>query len=197
MKVFGLAGWSGSGKTTLMVKLIPALVTRGLTVSTVKHAHHGFDLDRPGKDSHRHRQAGASEVMVGSARRWALMHELRDEAEPTAADLIAAMTPVDLVLIEGFKRERHEKLEVQRPAVGKPLLCRDDPRIVAVASDEDLPDRTLPCSDLPRLDLPRLDLPRLDLPRLDLNDARAIADFIVERVGLKHRVRPPAERGAV
>ena len=192
MKVFGLAGWSGSGKTTLMVKLIPALVTRGLTVSTVKHAHHGFDLDRPGKDSHRHRQAGASEVMVGSARRWALMHELRDEAEPTAADLIAAMTPVDLVLIEGFKRERHEKLEVHRPAVGKPLLCRDDPRIVAVASDEDLPDRTLPCSDLPRLDLPRL-----DLPRLDLNDARAIADFIVERVGLKHRVRPPAERGAV
>ena len=192
MKVFGLAGWSGSGKTTLMVKLIPALVTRGLTVSTVKHAHHGFDLDRPGKDSHRHRQAGASEVMVGSARRWALMHELRDEAEPTAADLIAAMTPVDLVLIEGFKRERHEKLEVHRPAVGKPLLCRDDPRIVAVASDEDLPDRTLPCSDLPRLDLPRL-----DLPRLDLNDARAIADFIVERVGLKHRVRPPAEPGAV
>ena len=182
MKVFGLAGWSGSGKTTLMVKLIPALVTRGLTVSTVKHAHHGFDLDRPGKDSHRHRQAGASEVMVGSARRWALMHELRDEAEPTAADLIAVMTPVDLLLIEGFKRERHEKLEVHRPAVGKPLLCRDDPRIVAVASDEDLPDRTPP---------------RPDLPRLDLNDVQAIADFIVERVGLKHRVRPPAERGAV
>ena len=187
MKVFGLAGWSGSGKTTLMVKLIPALVTRGLTVSTVKHAHHGFDLDRPGKDSHRHRQAGASEVMVGSARRWALMHELRGEAEPTAADLIAAMTPVDLLLIEGFKRERHEKIEVHRPAVGKPLLCRDDPRIVAVASDEDLPDRTPP----------RPDLPCPDLPLLDLNDARAIADFIVERVGLKHRVRPPAEPGAV
>ncbi len=163
-KLFGLAGWSGSGKTTLMVKLIPALTARGITLSTMKHAHQGFELDQEGKDSFAHRHAGAREVLVTSARRWALLHELREAPEPTMEDLIARMTPVDLLLVEGFKREAHEKLEVYRSAVGKPLLYRDDPQIVAVASDREVPD--------------------LDLPRFDLDDVSAIAVFIIERCGL-------------
>jgi molybdopterin-guanine dinucleotide biosynthesis adapter protein len=148
MRIIGLAGWSGSGKTTLLVKVIPRLVARGLAVSTLKHAHHAFDVDQPGKDSHRHRMAGATEVLVGSANRWALVHELRGDAEPTLRALLAKLGPVDLVVIEGYKRERHPKLEVYRAAVGKPLLHPDDPAIVAIASDEPLPQARVPVVDL-------------------------------------------------
>ena len=135
MRVIGFAGWSGSGKTTLLVQLIPALTRRGLRVSTVKHAHHAFDIDQPGKDSFRHRGAGATEVLVGSAGRWALMHELRGAPEPGLAELLARMSPVDLVLVEGFKRGSHPKIEVFRAALGKPRLYPDDPSIVALAAD--------------------------------------------------------------
>src|ERR1700724_4664957 len=133
MRIIGLAGWQGSGKTTLLAKVIPCLVARGRTVSTVKHAHDGFDIDQPGKDSHAHRLAGATEVLVGSARRWALVHELREEPEPSLRQLLGKLASVDLVLIEGYKREPHPKLEVHRGAVDKPLLHPHDPHIVAVA----------------------------------------------------------------
>jgi molybdopterin-guanine dinucleotide biosynthesis protein B len=135
MNVIGIAGWSGAGKTTLLTRVIPYLRARGLTVSTVKHAHHAFDVDQPGKDSHTHRMAGASEVLVSSANRFALMHELRGEPEWTLRALLGKLSPVDLVLVEGFKRETHPKLEVYRASLGKPLLAPDDPDIVAVASD--------------------------------------------------------------
>ncbi len=158
MRIFGLAGWSGSGKTTLLTVLIPELVARGLTVSTIKHAHHEFDIDRTGKDSWRHRQAGASEVMVASARRWALMHELRGDAEPSLDALVARISPVDVLLVEGFKYHPHPKIEVYRPSVGKPLLYPDDPHIVAIASDAAL---TAP------------------LPLLPLGDPGAVASFIM------------------
>jgi len=148
MRIIGLAGWSGSGKTTLLSKLIPRLTARGLKVSTLKHAHHSFDVDQPGKDSHRHRMAGATEVLIGSANRWALVHELRGGAEPTLAALIGKLSPVDLVLVEGYKRERHPKLEVYRAGNGKPLLHPDDPAIVAIASDEPLPAARVPVVDL-------------------------------------------------
>jgi molybdopterin-guanine dinucleotide biosynthesis adapter protein len=148
MRIIGLAGWSGSGKTTLLTKVIPRLVRRGLRVSTLKHAHHAFDIDQPGKDSHSHRMAGATEVLVGSVNRWALVHELRGDAEPTLWTLLAKLSPVDLVLVEGYKRERHPKLEVYRAAVGKPLLHPDDPAIVAIAADEPLPEATVPVVDL-------------------------------------------------
>ena len=165
MKLLGISGWSGSGKTTLVTALLPALTARGLRVSTIKHAHHGFDVDRPGKDSHRHREAGATEVMIGSARRWALMHELRrDEPEPTLSALVARMSPVDLVLAEGYKAEPHDKLEVHRRTVGKPLLWGDVPNVVAIATDG--LDRDVP------------------VPVLDLNDVAAVADFIVRHTGL-------------
>lgn len=164
MKIFGITGWSGSGKTTLLKALIPNLTARGLRVSTIKHAHHRFDVDKPGKDSYEHRAAGATEVMIGSANRWALMHELRGEAEPRLEDLIARMTPVDLLLVEGFKTEAHTKVEVFRAEVGKPMLWKDDPNIVAVASDADVPG--------------------LSLPRLDLNDIPSIGDFITIQSGL-------------
>lgn len=144
MRVIGLAGWSGAGKTTLLRRLIPVLVGGGLRVSTVKHAHHGFDVDQPGKDSWEHRQAGAQEVLVASANRWALMHELRGDAEPDLADLLARLSPVDLVLVEGFKRGGQPKLEVFRAANGKPMMHPDDPSVVAVASDEPVPDLALP-----------------------------------------------------
>ena len=169
MKIFGIAGWSGSGKTTLMRALIPALVGRGLRVSTMKHAHHGFDLDKPGKDSYEHRAAGATEVLISSANRWALMHELRGAAEPTSAELARVMSSVDLLLIEGFKGEAHDKLEVHRPALGKAPLYPENPSIVAVASDEVIAG--------------------LALPRLDLNDAEAIADFVIGHCGLADRAR--------
>jgi molybdopterin-guanine dinucleotide biosynthesis protein B len=164
MKIFGLAGWSGSGKTTLLVRLIPEFTRAGLRVSTLKHAHHNFDVDQPGKDSYEHRTAGATEVMVSSANRFALMHELRGASEPSVEELIAHMTPVDLLIIEGFKAHAHDKLEVHRSSVGKPLLCTGDPRIVAIASDTKLDG--------------------VSLKQLDLNDVAAIADFIVRHCGL-------------
>ena len=143
MKLIGLAGWSGAGKTTLLTRVIPHLVTRGLKVSTIKHAHHSFDVDVPGKDSYRHREAGASEVLISSGKRFALMHELRDEAEWPLADLLRKMSPVDLLIIEGFKRDNHPKIEVHRAENGKPFLFPDDANIVAVASDAQ-PDTKLP-----------------------------------------------------
>jgi molybdopterin-guanine dinucleotide biosynthesis adapter protein len=152
MRVIGLAGWSGSGKTTLLTKVIPRIVARGLTASTLKHAHHAFDVDQPGKDSHSHRMAGATEVLVGAASRWALVHELRDETEPSIGALLRKLSPVDLVLIEGYKRERHPKLEVHRAAVGKPLLHPEDPAIVAIASDAPLPAAGVPVVDLDDVD---------------------------------------------
>ena len=160
MRVIGLAGWSGSGKTTLLAKLLPVLIARGRTVSTLKHAHHEFDIDKPGKDSHTHRLAGAREVLISSARRWALMHELRDEPEPMLRDLLTRLTSVDLVIVEGYKTQSHPKLEVHRAVVGKPLLHPNDPNIVAIASD------TRP--------------PNLSLPFADLNDIEAIADLVDE-----------------
>ncbi|MBL8698903.1 MAG: molybdopterin-guanine dinucleotide biosynthesis protein B [Alphaproteobacteria bacterium] len=164
MKIFGFAGWSGSGKTTLLTKLIPDFVARGLRVSTIKHAHHRFDIDRPGKDSYEHRQAGATEVLISSSHRFALMHELRDEPEPSLDALVARMTPVDLLLIEGFKFDPHDKLEIHRPSLGKPLLAREDPHIVAVASD--------------------VEIPGLHVPRLDLADVAGIAEFVIARCAL-------------
>ena len=135
MRAFGFAGWSGSGKTTLIERLIPRLVARGLTVSLVKHAHHEFDIDQPGKDSFRHRMAGCTEVLVSSSRRWALMHELRGADELTLGAALARLSPCDLVLVEGYKRSRLPKLEVYRSEVAKPWLHPDDPNIVAIASD--------------------------------------------------------------
>ena len=161
MRILGLAGWSGSGKTTLLAAVIPLLTARGLTVSTIKHAHHEFDIDRPGKDSWRHREAGAGEVMIASARRWAIMHELRGADEPTLDELAARMSPADLLLVEGWKRHPHPKIEVHRPALGKPLIFPDDPHVVAIASDGTV---TAP------------------IPLLPLGDAPAVAAFIYEHL---------------
>lgn len=135
MKVIGLAGWSGAGKTTLLTRLIPHFNAQGLRVSVIKHAHHQFDVDVPGKDSWRHREAGAAEVLVASANRWALMHELRGAAEPRLPELLSKLSAVDLVVVEGFKREPHRKIEVHRAANDKPLLFPDDPGIVGIATD--------------------------------------------------------------
>ena len=157
MQVFGFAGWSGSGKTTLIERLIPRFVARGLVVSLVKHAHQEFDIDRPGKDSHRHREAGCREVLISSGVRWALMHELRGAAEMSLGDAISRLSPCDLVLVEGFKSAPVRKLEVYRESVGKPLLHPTDPHIVALASD--VPMRTA-------------------VPSFALGDIDAIADFI-------------------
>lgn len=139
MRVIGLAGWSGAGKTTLLTRLIPRLNARGLTVSTLKHAHHGFDLDTPGKDSFEHRAAGAAEVLVSSGRRFALMRELRGEPEWPLGALLRKLSPVDLVIVEGFKADAHPKLEVYRAANGRPAMHPDDPAIVAIASDTPFP----------------------------------------------------------
>jgi molybdopterin-guanine dinucleotide biosynthesis adapter protein len=148
MRIVGLAGWSGSGKTTLVTKVIPVLVGRGLKVATVKHAHHEFDTDQPGKDSWLHRRAGASEVAIVSTRRWAIVHELgegpQQEPEPPLADMLAKLSAVDLVIVEGFKRHAHPKLEIYRAVIGKPLLHPDDDCIVAIASDAALPQVELP-----------------------------------------------------
>ena len=144
MRVIGLAGWSGAGKTTLLVKLIPELRGRGLTVSTVKHAHHAFDVDQPGKDSFAHREAGAAEVLVSSGRRWALVHELRDEPEPALSDLLRRLSPVDLAIVEGFKAQAHPKIEVHRCANGKPYLFSDIPQVCALATDGPAPPTGLP-----------------------------------------------------
>jgi molybdopterin-guanine dinucleotide biosynthesis protein B len=165
MKIFGIAGWSGSGKTTLVARVVPLLTGQGLRVSTVKHSSHAFDIDKPGKDSFIHREAGATEVLVTSARRWALVHENRTEPEARLEELIARMSPVDLVLVEGFKAYPHPKIEVHRTATGKPLLYGSDPHIVALASD--------------------VALPHVAVPRFDLDDVAAIADFILARSGLK------------
>ena len=144
MRVIGLAGWSGSGKTTLVTRVIPVLVGRGLKVATVKHAHHEFDLDKPGKDSWLHREAGASEVAIASSRRWALIHELRDEPEPSLVEILNKLSPADLVIIEGFKYHQHPKLEVYRASVAKPLLHPEDDCIVAIATDQPMPHAPLP-----------------------------------------------------
>ncbi len=149
MRIIGLTGWSGSGKTTLLTALLPILVSRGLSVSTIKHAHHGFDLDRPGKDSFRHREAGAREVLIASGTRWALMHEL-DGPEPALPELIARLAPVDLVLVEGFKANPHPKIEIHRPATGAEPIWPGRKDIVAVASDATLPEcdrMVLPLND--------------------------------------------------
>jgi molybdopterin-guanine dinucleotide biosynthesis protein B len=135
MKVIGLAGWSGAGKTTLLTRAIPHLLAQGLRISVVKHAHHDFDVDVPGKDSWRHRQAGAEEVLVASDARWALMHELRDQPAPPLSELLGKMAPVDLVVIEGYRNDPHRKIEVHRAANGKPLLFPNDPNVVGIASD--------------------------------------------------------------
>ena len=160
-KILGIAGWSGSGKTTLLTRLIPLLVSRGLRIATLKHAHHAFDVDQPGKDSYEHRKAGASEVIVSSARRWVLMHEVGDGAEATLAEHLQRLSPCDLVLVEGYKTERHPKLEVFRESVGKSPLHPTDDRIVAVASDRPLPG--------------------LKIPQVDLNDIAAVADLVCAR----------------
>jgi molybdopterin-guanine dinucleotide biosynthesis protein B len=160
MRIIGLAGWSGSGKTTLIKKLIPSLIARGSSVSTLKHAHHGFDLDQPGKDSFFHRAAGATEVIISSARRWAVLHELREEPEWDLPALVAKMSPVDLVLVEGFKRDAFPKLEIHRAANGKPLIHPDDPHIVAIAAD--------------------IALPQAKIPVIDLNNVEAIADLLLK-----------------
>lgn len=148
LKVIGICGWSGSGKTTLIARLLPCLTSQGVRVSTIKHAHHTFDVDTPGKDSHTHRLAGAEEVLVSSGLRWALMHELRGAPEPSLPDLLAQLSPVDLVLVEGFKRHRHRKLEVHRPSSGRTVLAREDGDIVGVASDAALPGLAVPVLDL-------------------------------------------------
>lgn len=159
MRVIGLAGWSGAGKTTLLTRLIPELARRGVSVSTVKHAHHAFDLDTPGKDSYVHREAGAREVLISSERRWALMRELRGEPEASLPELLARLSPVDLVIVEGFKREPHVKVEIHRAGNGKPPLHPGDPTIVAVASDIAFPDAGRPV--------------------IDINDVAAIADIML------------------
>lgn len=163
MKVIGIAGYSGSGKTTLIEKLIPLLVREGLRVSLIKHAHHEFDVDQPGKDSYRHRHAGCAEVLVGSSKRWALMHELRGAAEPRLDEQLKHLAPCDLVIVEGYKSEPIPKIEVHRRAGHTPLLHPDDPHVVAVATDE------------------ALDTP---LPQIDLEDAEALARFVIQYLGL-------------
>ena len=147
-RIIGLAGWSGSGKTTLLTKLIPLLTGRGLRVATLKHAHHAFEVDHPGKDSHEHRKAGASEVIVSSARRWVQIHEVGDQAEATLPELLRRISSCDLILVEGYKRASHPKLEVFREVVGRPPLHVADKRIVAVASDRAFPDAGVPVVNL-------------------------------------------------
>lgn len=167
MKIFGFAGWSGSGKTTLVKAVIPALIAQGLKVSTIKHTHHNFDIDKPGKDSFEHRVAGAHEVVITGAARWALLHENRGEPEPGIETMLARMSEVDLVLIEGFKSYSHPKMEVFRPEVGKPMICADDTSIVAVASTISLD---------------------VTIPQIELDDIEAVADFVINFCKL------PAER---
>ena len=163
MKIFGVTGWKNSGKTGLMERLITEFTARGLTVSSIKHAHHSFDIDHPGRDSYRHRDAGARQVLLASRNRWALMHELRDEDEPSLGDLLKQLSPVDLVLIEGYKRDRHPKIEAHRKETGQPLIAPEDETIVAVASDTSV---------------------TIDRPVLELNDTTSIANFIAQNLEL-------------
>src|ERR1700722_8782949 len=160
-RILGIVGWSGSGKTTLIIRLIPLLVARGLRIATLKHAHHAFDVDQPGKDSYEHRKAGASEVIVSSARRWVQMHEIGDGMEAGLGELLRRLSPCDLVLVEGFKTERHPKLEVFRAKTGKPPPPQDDPCIVAIASDQEFPGANIPV--------------------VNLNDIEAVAKVVLER----------------
>ena len=158
MKVFGVTGWKNSGKTGLVERLVSEFISRGLSVSTVKHAHHTFDVDHPGRDSYRHRAAGAKEVLLVSKNRWAIMHELRDEDEPELSEILKKVEKVDLVIIEGFKRDRHHKIEAFREETGTSAIAREDESIVAVAADISLTD--------------------LKIPVFDLNNTSEIADFI-------------------
>ena len=174
-RIIGLAGWSGAGKTTLMVRLLPCLIGRGLAVSTLKHAHHRFDVDVPGKDSFEHRRAGASQVMVASGVRWALMTELRAAREPTLPELLARMDPVDLVLVEGFKHDAHPKIEVHRAANAKPWMRPEMPGIVAVASDIAAP---------------------YELPRAALDDVEAVADLVLAHAAAVADVHWPLRQEA-
>jgi molybdopterin-guanine dinucleotide biosynthesis protein MobB len=164
MRIFGVTGWKNSGKTGLMERLVTEITTRGFSVSTIKHAHHSFDVDHPGRDSHRHRVAGASEVMLASGNRWALMHELRKEEEPPFDALLARMSPVDLILVEGYKRENHPKIECYRADVNDPMRQTSDNTICAIATDTDVGDRNIPV--------------------FDLNNTTEIADFILKHQGL-------------
>jgi molybdopterin-guanine dinucleotide biosynthesis protein B len=175
-RVLGIAGWSGSGKTTLLVRLIPLLVQRGLRVTTIKHAHHDFDIDTPGKDSYEHRKAGASEVLISSARRWVQMHEVENGCEAGLAELLHRASPCDLVLVEGYKRDHLPKIEVFRPRLGKPPLYLHDPRILAVATDEPL------AGVHPAL--------------IDLNDLPAVADAVLALAEASDRVVQELARAA-
>jgi molybdopterin-guanine dinucleotide biosynthesis protein B len=168
MKIFGFAGYSGSGKTTLIEQLIPIFTGRGITISLIKHAHHTFEVDQPGKDSYRHRKAGCAEVLVTSSRRWALVHELRDAPEPTLAEQLQRMSPCDLLLVEGYKHEPIPKLEVYRAEVGEPLIHPHDENVVAIATDTRL---------------------NTALPQFDLNALDAIAEFVLQHLGLGVRKR--------
>jgi molybdopterin-guanine dinucleotide biosynthesis protein B len=163
MKIFGFAGYSGSGKTTLIERVIPLITARGIIVSLVKHAHHTFDIDQPGKDSYRHRHAGCSEVLITSSTRWALIHELRGAPEPSLSEQVKHLSPCDLLLVEGYKREDIPKLEVYRAEIGEPLIHPHDQNIVAIASDAPV---------------------NTSLPQLDINTPAPIAEFILKHVGL-------------
>lgn len=163
MKIYGIVGFKNAGKTGLMERLVTEITERGFSVSTLKHAHHAFDVDQPGKDSFRHRQAGAHQVLLASRARWALMTELQGTDEPPLADLLARLDPVDLVLVEGYKRDDHPKVEAYRAITGNPLIARDDPTIRAIASDTAV---------------------EIDQPVFDLNDTKTIANFILAEVGL-------------
>ena len=163
MRLYGVTGWKNAGKTGLMERLVTEITGRGISVSTVKHAHHTFDVDHPGKDSHRHRVAGATEVLLSSRNRFALMHELRDEGELALDDLLSKLSPVDLVLVEGYKRDPHPKIEAYRAEPGNPLIAPEDDTIRAIASDTPL---------------------EMDRPVFDLNDTKTIAEFVLHEVGL-------------
>ncbi len=163
MNIYGVVGWKNAGKTGLMERLVSEITARGFSVSTIKHAHHSFDVDHPGKDSYRHRDAGAREVLLASRNRWALMHELQDQEEPPLADLLTKLEPVDLVLVEGYKRDDHPKIEAFRAVTANSLIAPEDETIRAVASDTAL---------------------ELDCPVFDLDDTGGIADFILAEVGL-------------
>lgn len=163
MKVWGVVGWKNAGKTGLMERLVSEFTSRGLSVSTIKHAHHGFDVDQPGKDSYRHREAGATEVLVASAARYAVLHELRDAEEPPLEDLLARLSPVDLVLVEGYKRDRHPKIEAWRAENANPLIADGDETVRAIAADQPL---------------------KRAIPVFELDNTIAIADYIAGELGL-------------